>query len=113
MLKTADGRQVIIPNGVFMNSAVTNLTRFPNRRGGAWLIVDDAKEPVSVDQIRETLAKVPGLAADPKPSAELRSVEGGRAHYLVSFWAPDSEAATSAAIAALRARFPQGEVHSG
>jgi hypothetical protein len=40
-------------------------------------------------------------------------VEGGRAHYQVSFWAQDRDAATSAAVAGLRARFPQGEVHSG
>lgn len=113
MLKTADGREVIIPNGVFMTSAVINLTRFPNRRGSAWLIVDDEKASVDVDQVREALAKVPSLAADPKPTVELRSVQGGRAHYLVSFWAPDREAATSAVVAALRARFPQGEVHSG
>ena len=113
MLKTADGRQVIIPNGVFMTGLVTNLTRFPNRRGTAWLIVDDREKPVDPDEIREALAKVHGVAADPRPSVELRSVEGGRAHYLVSFWAPDRDAATSAGIAALRARFPQGEVHGG
>src|SRR2546421_537960 len=39
MLKTADGRQAIIPNGVFMTSPVTNITRFPTRRGTAWLIL--------------------------------------------------------------------------
>jgi small-conductance mechanosensitive channel len=111
MLKTADGREIIVPNGVFMTSAVTNFTRFPTRRGSAWLIVEDAGKPVSADEIRESLAKVPGLAGDPKPSVELRSVEGGRAHYLVAFWAQDKDAATSAALAALRARFPQGEVH--
>jgi small-conductance mechanosensitive channel len=113
MLKTADGREIIVPNGVFMTSAVTNLTRFPTRRASAWLILEDGEKPVSADEIRESLAKVPGLAADPKPSVELRSVEGGRARYLVAFWAQDRDAATSAALAALRARFPQGEVHGG
>ena len=113
MLKTGDGRQVIIPNGVFMTAPVTNLTRFPSRRGTVWLIVDDREKPTEADEIRAALPKPPGLAADPKPSVELRSVEGGRAHYLVSFWAADRDAATSAAITALRARFPQGEVHSG
>ena len=113
MLKTADGREVIVPNGVFMTSAVTNLTRFPTRRASAWLILDDSEKPVSADEIRESLAKVPGLAGDPRPSVELRSVEAGRAHYMVAFWAQDKDAATSAALAALRARFPQGEVHGG
>ena len=113
MLKTADGRQVIIPNGVFMTGLVTNLTRFPSRRGTVWLIVDDREKPIDPDEIRAALAKGGGTAADPKPSVELRSVEGGRAHYLVSFWAADRDTATSAAVGALRARFPQGEVHSG
>ena len=113
MLKTADGRQVIIPNGVFMTSAVTNLTRFPTRRASAWLILDDRQMSVDPDQVREALAKVPGIAAEPKPTLELRSVEGERAHYLVGFWAQDRDTATSAALTALRARFPQGEVHGG
>jgi len=30
---------------------------------------------------------------------------------MVSFWTAERDAAVSAAIAALRARFPQGEVH--
>ena len=113
MLKTGDGREVIIPNGVFMTSPVTNLTRFPTRRATAWLVLDDREKPVDPDQIRDALTKVAGLAAEPKPGVELRSFEGGRARYLVSFWAQDGDAATSAAVAALRARFPQGEVRSG
>jgi hypothetical protein len=96
-----------------MNSAVTNFTRFPTRRGTVWLILDDSEKPVRADDVREALGKIEGLSADPKPAVELRSVEGGRAHYLVSFWASDRDAATSAALTALRARFPQGEVHGG
>lgn len=111
MLKTPDNREVIIPNGVFMTSAVVNLTRFPTRRGTLWLIVDDREKPIGMDEIRAALADAAGLAAEPKPAVELRSVSDGKAHYLVSFWAADQSAASSAAIASLRARFPQGEVH--
>ena len=113
MLKTADGREVIVPNGVFMNEAVVNLTRFPTRRATLWLIVDDAEKPIGVDEIRAAVEKVPGLSMDPKPLAELRSVSDGKAHYLITLWAADRDAATSAAVSALRARFPQGEVHGG
>ena len=113
MLKTADGREVIIPNALFMTSSVTNFTRFPQRRGTLWLIVDDAEKPIGADEIADTLAKATGLAAEPKPTVELRSVSDGKAHYLISFWAPDRDAAASAAVQALRARFPQGEVHGG
>ena len=113
MLKTLDAREVIVPNGIFMTSAVTNLTRFPVRRGAIWLIVDDSEKPIGADEIREVLASVPSVAADLAPTVELRSAKDGRAHYLVGFWASDKEAAASAAIAALRARFPHGEVHGG
>ena len=113
MLKTDDGREVIVPNGVFMTSSVTNLTRFPLRRGTLWLIVDDREKPIAADEIRAALASVPGIAKDPEPSVELRSVTDGRAHYLIGFWAADRDMVASAAIAALRARFPQGEVHGG
>jgi small-conductance mechanosensitive channel len=113
MLKTADGREVIVPNGVFMTSAVTNLTRFPLRRGTLWLIVDDREKPIAADDIRAALAKAPGIAKEPAPSVELRSVADGRAHYLIGFWAAERDMVASAAIAALRARFPHGEVHGG
>jgi small conductance mechanosensitive channel len=111
LLKTADAREVIIPNATFMTSPVTNLTRFPVRRGSAWLIVDDAQKPIGADAIREALGQAAGLSKEPVPAVELRSVRDARAHYLVTFWAADRDGATSAVVAALRARFPQGEVH--
>jgi small conductance mechanosensitive channel len=113
MLKTADNREVIVPNAVFMIGAVVNLTRFPTRRGTLWLIVDDHEKPIGADEIRSSVEQAPGVAGEPKATVELRSVSDGKAHYLVSFWATDREAAGSAAVAALRARFPQGEVHGG
>ena len=113
MLKTADNREVIVPNAIFMTGSVVNLTRFPTRRGTLWLIVDDGEKPIGADAIRSAMAEAAGVAGDPKPSVELRSVSDGKAHYLVSFWATDRDAAGSAAVAALRARFPQGEVHGG
>jgi small conductance mechanosensitive channel len=111
MLKTPDARQVIVPNAVFMTSSVVNLTRFPTRRGSIWLILDDGEKPIGADAIRVALSAVPGMAGEPKPAVELRSVSDGRAHYLVTFWAADRDAVASAAVGALRARFPQGEVH--
>jgi len=113
MLRTADGRQVIVPNGTFMTASVVNLTRFPTRRATAWLVVDDSEKPIGADEIRSALAEVPSLSKDPPPTVELRSVQDGRAHYLVSFWSADRDSAVSVALTALRARFPQGEVHGG
>src|SRR2546427_2240918 len=112
-LRTVDGRQVIVPNGTFMTSAVVNLTRFPTRRATVWLTVDAAAPALTGDDVREALAQADGVAPEPPPAVELRSVADGKARYLVTFWAADRDAALARALAALRARFPQGEVHGG
>src|SRR5437868_9672206 len=77
MLKTADNREVIVPNGVFMTGSVVNLTRFPTRRGTLWLIVDDHEKPIGADEIRGALETTATLAADPRPTVELRSGSDG------------------------------------
>ena len=112
-LRTVDGRQVIVPNGTFMTSAVVNLTRFPTRRATVWLTVDAAAPALTGDDVREALAQADGVAPEPPPAVELRSVADGKARYLVTFWAADRDAALARALAALRARFPQVEVHGG
>jgi small conductance mechanosensitive channel len=112
-LRTADGREVVVPNGTFMISAVVNLTRFPTRRVGAWLVLPRDSSTVSVEDVRAALAKTKGIAPDPPAQVELRSVSDGKAQYLVTFWADDQTTALTRALEALRARFPQGEVHGG
>jgi small conductance mechanosensitive channel len=111
LLRTADGQQVIVPNGTFMTSSVVNLTRFPTRRASIWLIIDDASKPIGAEEIRSVLLNVSGIAKDPPPSVELRRVSEGKARYLVTFWAAERDTALSGAVTTLRARFPQGEVH--
>jgi small conductance mechanosensitive channel len=112
-LRTADGREVVVPNGTFMISAVVNLTRFPTRRVGAWLILPADSSGVSAEDVRAALAKTKGIAPEPPAQIELRSVGDGKAQYLVTFWADDQSTALTRALEALRARFPQGEVHGG
>ena len=112
-LRTADGREVVVPNGTFMTSAVVNLTRFPTRRASAWLVLPADEKSVTGDAVREALAQADGVSPEPPPSVELRSIADGKARYMVTFWAADRDAALARALAALRARFPQGEVHGG
>jgi small-conductance mechanosensitive channel len=112
-LRTEDGRQVIVPNGTFMVSPVVNLTRFPTRRAGAWLVLPADEKPIAAEDVRGALAKAEGVSATPPPSVELRSVANGKARYLVTFWAANREAALAGALAALRARYPQGDVEGG
>jgi small conductance mechanosensitive channel len=108
-LRTTDGRQVIVPNGDFMTEPVVNLTRFPLRRGVVFLTIDAANE-LSTDAVKVAIGSVSGLARDPAPAVELRRVASGKARYQLTFWAPDHDAATTAAIAAVRQHFPDGEV---
>jgi small-conductance mechanosensitive channel len=112
-LRTDDGREVIVPNGMFMTSAVVNLTRFPTRRAAAWLVLPADEKAVTTEDIRAALGKADGVSPEPPPAVELRSVADGKAQYLVTFWAANRDAALAQALRALRARFPQGEVRSG
>src|SRR5438093_3896570 len=73
-LRTDDGREVIVPNGTFMTSAVVNLTRFPTRRVGAWLVLPADEKAVSAEDVRAALQKAEGVSPEPPPSVELRSV---------------------------------------
>lgn len=109
-LRTEDGREVIVPNGTLMTDAVVNLSRYPMRRATIWLQLP-AEEAGGIDEsgLRRALTDS-GAAAEPAPVLALRSVSGGTARFQLTFWAKDHEGAVAAALAAVRARFPQGEV---
>jgi small conductance mechanosensitive channel len=110
-LRTGDGREVIIPNGSLMTEAVVNLTRYPARSAVLWVTVPSEEARAEVpEQLRSALAGEEGLAAQPLPSVQLRSVTEGKARYHVTVWGQDRESALAAALAAVRARFPQWEV---
>ena len=110
-LRTADGRQVIVPNGDFMTKPVVNLTRFPLRRGVVLLSLDATSE-LSADAVQEALASVSSVARDPAPTVELRRVAAGKARYQVTFWTPDHDAGIAATVAGLRVHFPDAEVRA-
>jgi small-conductance mechanosensitive channel len=111
LLRTVDGRQVIIPNGQLMTGAVTNHTAYPLRRASIWLALPAREIPDDLlPAIREALENVKSAATEPPAALELRSIMDGKARFLVSFWAPDYQSAVPEAIAAVRARLPQAEV---
>ena len=110
-LRTADGRQVIVPNGDFMTKPVVNLTRFPLRRGVVLLSLEATSE-LSTDAVKEALAAVDAVARDPAPMVELGRVAAGKARYQVTFWTPDHDRGVAATVAALRSHFPDAEVRA-
>src|SRR5437762_13641436 len=85
LLRTDDGRQVIVPNGDFMTKPVVNLTRFPLRRGIVHLTLDAATE-LAADDVKAAVASVSAIARDPAPTVELLRVAGGKARYQITFW---------------------------
>jgi len=112
MLRTPDGRQVVLPNNTLMTMPVVNHTAYPVRRGEVWVVLSDDATPADVvGTVRAALADVSVIAPDPVPRVELRGVDQGRTRFLVTFWAPDRDQAIPEAIAALRARLPKAEVH--
>ena len=112
LLRTADGRQVVIPNNSLMTGPVVNDTAYPLRRAALWLVLDETEAAADpTGRVREALGAIPTVAKDPEPAVELRSASDGKSRYLVSFWAPDRTVALPGALAAVRARFPKAEVH--
>src|SRR5437762_13150203 len=85
LLRTDDGRQVIVPNGDFMTKPVVNLTRFPLRRGLVLLSLDAATD-LATDDVKAAVASVGAIARDPAPTVELLRVAGGKARYQITFW---------------------------
>src|SRR5438270_8620332 len=61
LLRTSDGRQVIVPNGDFMTKPVVNLTRFPLRRGEIAIAVEASTE-VATDAVKAANASVSAVA---------------------------------------------------
>ena len=68
LIRTYDGRRVVIPNATIYSSAVTVNTAFPHRRSEYDFGVgygDDLREAVAVS--RDALCRAEGVAADPAP----------------------------------------------
>lgn len=101
-LRTADGREIVVPNAMLMSDPVVNLTRYANR--SARLTVSVPAPEASADtpgKLREILARGEGIARDPAPTIRLRGFSGGHASYEVTVWGADRERAAGDAVAAI------------
>ena len=111
MLRTPDGRQVVLPNNTLMTMPVVNHTAYPVRRGELALVLPEGEVTGDVvGTVRAALSSVSLVSQDPAPRVELNGAADGRIRFGVTYWAPDVDAAKSEALAALRARFPKAEV---
>lgn len=113
-LRTADGREVVVPNGTLMTEPVVNLTRFPSRSAKVSVAIPAAElSPEVSDRLRDALSRAEHVDEDPAPRVALRGVEGGTARFEVTVWGRDREAAAEAAISAITAASPGWEVRFG
>lgn len=91
MILTYDGRRVVIPNATIFQQAVTVNTAFATRRSACQVEVN----PARLDQARRALlaaiARVPGVAVNPRPQALVNGFNDGT--YLQLTWWSASEKA--------------------
>jgi len=86
-IRTYDGRLVLVPNGEVFMSRVTNNTASPLRRASVFVYLDyrqDLERVMSV--IRETVACVPGVAADPAAVMRLHDLTPENLQIESRFW---------------------------
>jgi small-conductance mechanosensitive channel len=110
LLRTDDGREVVVPNAMLMTNSLVNLTRYPVR--SAKILVDvPADEALAdvPDRLRELLAGAESIADEPAPVVLLRGVIADRAHYDVTVWGANRDRAAADAIGAIRAGAPAWE----
>jgi len=110
-LRTDDGREVVVPNGTLMTTAVVNLTRYPNR--SARLVVSMNADQMSADvpqRLRDALGGSDVIVDEPPPVVLLRGVTKGTARYELTVWGRDRDRALSDAVSSIRSRFPEWDV---
>lgn len=112
-LRTDDGREVVVPNGTLMTTAVVNLTRYPNRSAKMTVLVPVASMADDIPQrLRDALSGSDVIADEPPPSVYLRGVVAGKARYEVIVWGRDRDRALSEAVARVREHAAEWEVRS-
>ena len=110
LLRTADGREVVVPNAMLMTNSLVNLTRYPVRSAKLRVSVPaDGSLAEVPDRVRELLAGAESIAAEPPPIVLLRAVNGERAFYEVTIWGGDRDRAAADAISAIRGGGPEWE----
>jgi small-conductance mechanosensitive channel len=114
MLRTADGLQLVVPNGVIFNEVLTNRTAFNLQRDVISVCVTPGDRTLSnlTSMIGDALRTVPQISVSPAPSTRVENSSPSQLRLHVEFWsAPAAEAvATEAAVLALRQTFPDADV---
>ena len=124
VLKTPDGKRIVIPNKSAWGGPIVNYNTLGLRRVDLQVGIDygeDAAHAVGV--IREAVAKVPGVLADPEPTVAVASLSDSAVQINVRPWVNSADywpvaAATLTEVKAalekanIKIPFPQIEIHN-
>lgn len=90
-IRTADGADTVVPNGMLLNGTLTNWTMYDrSRRFEITIGVADDADPARVlDILSRQVADTAGFSADPPPRVMLTEYGDGGLRFLVSVWTDD------------------------
>ena len=124
ILKTPDNKRIVVPNKSVWGGPIVNYNTLGLRRVDLQVGIDYGEDPErAVEIIRETVARVPGVLADPAPGVAVASLNDSAVQINVRPWVKSEDywpvaAATLTAVkhdletAGVKIPFPQIEVHT-
>jgi small-conductance mechanosensitive channel len=88
VIRTADGSEIIVPNGSFISGQVTNWT-FSDRQRAVEVSVNvvggTAPQPV-VELLKSTAAAHPGVTKEPSPQVYVTNLSAGAVTFKIRAW---------------------------
>ena len=124
VMKTADNKRIVLPNKSVWGGPIVNYNTLGLRRVDLQVGIDYGEDPErAVEIIRETVARIPGVLAEPAPVVAVASLNDSAVQINVRPWVKSSDywtvaSATLTAVkmelgkAGIKIPFPQIEVHT-
>ena len=124
VMKTPDGKRIVVPNKSVWGGPIVNYNTLGLRRVDLQVGIDYGEDPArAVKVIREAVARVPGVLADPEATVAVASLNDSAVQINVRPWAKSADywpvaAATLTEVksalekAGIKIPFPQIEVHT-
>jgi small conductance mechanosensitive channel len=116
LLKTPEGKRVVIPNSLLYNAPVLVNSAYDYRRVEITLRVHLDNDLQLVEQkISEAINKIAGILESPKPEVALTELAAEGATFTIRFWIDTNQklnitSAKNAALIQIKAAFEQAEI---
>ena len=124
VMKTADGKRIVIPNKSVWGGPIVNYNTLGLRRVDLQVGIDYGEDVTkAIDVIRETVARIPGVLAEPAPGVAVASLNDSAVQINVRPWVNSADywpvaSATLTEVkealfsAGVKIPYPQIEVHT-